>query len=163
MAGKSAKFEAYCDRRMRRAVQKKGTQPMSRPSQQGEKMNSHNPGCGEYHFDQATRRRNAGKPEEIALLRITAIQMVLQISYQVRLGSLGELRRSVNVAKKGFDAFRIKNAIDPCTKLTDARIHDFHFGVLRQWAKPALKKLDKANGFAARFASGLAFCNECFS
>ena len=108
MAGKSAEFGVYCDRRMWRAVQKKGTQPMPRPGQQGVTISSQDYGCEEYHFGQATRRRNAGKPEEIALLRITAIQMVSQISYQVRLGSLGELRRSVNSAKKGFDAFRIK-------------------------------------------------------
>ena len=71
--------------------------------------------------------------------------------------------RSVNIAEKGLGTFRIKNAVDPYIKLADAGLHNLRFGVLRQWAKPALEKLDKANGFAARFASGFAFCNECFS
>ena len=116
---------------------------MPRPSQQGEKMSSHYPGCGEYHFDQATRRRNAGQLEKIALLGITAIHLWLQISCQVGLGYLGQFRRSVNIAKKGLGTFRIKNAIDPCIKLIYAGIHDFHFGGLRQRAKSALEKLDK--------------------
>ena len=52
----------------------------------------------------------------------------------------------MNIAEKGFDAFRLKHTVDPFIKLTDACIHDLYFGRLRQWAKSALKKLDKANG-----------------
>ena len=106
-------------------------------------MSSHNPGCGEYYLVQATRRRNAGQPEEIALTELRAIQLRLQISYQVGLGYLVWIRHSVNIAKKGLGTFRIKNAIDLGIKLIYACIHDFHFEVLRQRAKSALEKLDK--------------------
>ena len=73
---------------------------------------------------------------------------------------------SVNIAKKGLDVFRIKHPINPDIKITYVRTHDFNFGSLGQRTKPALKKLDKANGFAfcktppfaSGFTSGLAFC-----
>ena len=73
---------------------------------------------------------------------------------------------SVNIAKKGLNTLRIKHPLDPCIKLTDACLHNLRFGSLGQRTKPALKKLDKANGFAfcktppfaSGFTSGLAFC-----
>ena len=49
-------------------------------------------------------RRNAGQPRMLTLIGVRAIQLRLQILYQIGLGSLVWIRRSVNVAEKGFDA-----------------------------------------------------------
>ena len=54
--------------------------------------------------------------------------------------------RSVNVAKKILNASGLKHPIDPCIKLANACLHNLRFGCLRQRAKPALEKLDKATG-----------------
>ena len=99
-----------------RDVQKKRTQLMPRPSQSERTMMSRNSGCTGSHLDHATRHRSAGQPEMLTLIRVRAIQLWLQISYQIGLGYLGWIRRSMNIAKKGFDAVRLKNAVDPCIK-----------------------------------------------
>lgn len=72
----------------------------------------------------------------------------------------------MNIAEQDLGALCLKHSINPDIKITYVRTHDFSFGSLGQRTKPALKKLDKANGFAfcktppfaSGFTSGLAFC-----